>query len=174
MQTNSNTCPELVDHDTILNLSGTNLFSHLEKNSHHHSPREHSISLLLNWIYCRLLNIFWHQRQKSRRTSFYRQLLCSASASQDWWWCAWLAANYNFGGLGGIPRIARLVLQASKKLHRNIIKQKSTHSSLILPCCPAEQRIYHAVEPVLALWCVWNQHWCARLAEQTNGASSKR
>lgn len=66
-------------------------------------------------------------------------------------WCACLEANYNFCGLGGIPRVATSVLQASEKVHCNINKQKSTHSSLILPCCPTKQQIYRAVEPVLPM-----------------------
>lgn len=83
-------------------------------------------------------------------------------------WCALLATNCNFCDLGSIPRVAGWVVQAWKKLHGNIIKQKSTHSSLILFAVLNKGFIKLWIQCYL---CVWNQHWCARLAEQTNGAS---
>lgn len=83
----------------------------------------------MNLVSCRLVNIRWCQREKSRTTSFYSQLLSSVSTSQEWWWCTWLAANYSFCGLGGIPRVARSVLQAWKNLHHNISKRTLIHPS---------------------------------------------
>lgn len=155
----------LPNHDTILRI----LFSHLDNNSHHHTLREYSVSIL---------QTSKHLLMSKKKTSVDNcSVMCPQAKSGGGvltgGWYAWLAANYYFCGLGGIPNVTRLVLQAWRKLHCNIIKQKSTHLSLTPVHCPTEQRIYHAVEPVLLMWSAWNQHCCARLAEQTSGASLK-
>lgn len=92
------------------------MFSHLEKNPYHCALRENSVPSVESDVFQASKHLLTSKRKAEEAASLTNwSMVCPQSKGDGGGvtrvWCTWLAANYNFSGLEGIPRVARLVLQ---------------------------------------------------------------
>lgn len=92
------------------------MFSHLEKNPYHCALRENSVPAVESEVFQASKHLLTSKRKAEEAASLTDWSMVCPQGKGDGGgvtrvWYTWLAANYNFSGLEGIPRVARLVLQ---------------------------------------------------------------